>query len=189
LSIDTKKKTGNIKIMDEKKFARIVRETKGIVLSSVRNHLAGRFHHSIDDVVQETYLRAYRRLCRPGMNDDLTLNSWLYTIARNESYRMNERLKREETKFKNSAIKISDDMEKSNSKEAEIERTGLMDLKNIIKELPQKYRSVIELAALGYSEKEIADRLDIKKGTVKSRASRGREMMQKIYKKGAIYER
>ncbi|MCU0821668.1 MAG: LuxR C-terminal-related transcriptional regulator, partial [Spirochaetes bacterium] len=74
-------------------------------------------------------------------------------------------------------------------KEAEIERTGLMDLKNIIKELPQKYRSVIELAALGYSEKEIADRLDIKKGTVKSRASRGREMMQKIYKKGAIYER
>lgn len=172
--------------MDEKKFAQIVKDTKGIVLSAVRDHLAARFHHSIDDVVQETYLRAYRRLIRPGFREDLSINSWLYTIAKNESFRMNGRLKREEIKFSNSVIKISGDMEKFDSKDAEIMRNSLMDLKNIIIELPQKYRSVIELVALGYSEKEIADKLEIKKGTVKSRASRGRELMQKIYKGGVI---
>ena len=172
--------------MNEKKFVQIVKETKGIVLSAVRSHLAARFYHSIDDVVQETYLRAYRRLVKPDFKNDLSINSWLYTIARNESRRMNSRLKREEIKFNNSVIKIQGDIEKYNSKETDTMRNSLMDLKNTIKELPQKYRSVIELAALGYSEKEIADKLEIKKGTVKSRASRGRELMYKIYNRGAI---
>ncbi len=42
--------------MTEREFAEIVGRTKKVVLSAIEKNLASRFYHSIDDVVQETYL-------------------------------------------------------------------------------------------------------------------------------------
>jgi RNA polymerase sigma-70 factor (ECF subfamily) len=50
--------------MTNSDFTEIVNSTKSIVLSAIEKNLAERFFHSIDDVVQETYLRAYKALVK-----------------------------------------------------------------------------------------------------------------------------
>ncbi len=61
--------------MTETEFARIVHATKAVVLSAVEKHLAGRFYHAIDDVVQETYLRAYRSLTSDKFRGDSAIST------------------------------------------------------------------------------------------------------------------
>ncbi len=165
--------------MTEREFAEIVNDTKGIVLSAIEKHLSNRFSHAIDDVVQETYLRAYRSLVNNSFRDDSKLSTWLYTIAKNECFRMDKKLSREEIKFQKSV-----EMAKLSGQQGTEFSTDIAYLRELITQLPEKYRSVIELISLGFSEKAIADKLNLKRGTVKSRASRGREMLQRIIQGG-----
>lgn len=169
--------------MTEREFAEIVNDTKGIVLSAIETHLSNHFSHAIDDVVQETYLRAYRSLVNNTFRDDSKLSTWLYTIAKNECFRMNKKLSREEIKFQKSVemMRLGEQRGSEYSTDREL-------LRELIIQLPEKYRSVMELISLGFSEKAIAEKLNLKRGTVKSRASRGREMLQRIIQ-GGDYER
>ena len=80
--------------VSEEQFAAIVNETKGIVLAAVRSHLFEHYAHAIDDVVQETYLRAYKSLVKDKFQNKSKISTWLYAIARNESLRMNGKLKK-----------------------------------------------------------------------------------------------
>lgn len=160
--------------MTEVEFAVIVGETKAIVLSAVEKNLFARFYHAIDDVVQETYLRAYRGLQKNQFEGRSQLSTWLYTIARNESNRMNEKLGREERKIEK--LQQSEGAERTESP-----RAGIADeMLGWIKQLPAQYMSVIKLALGGFSEKEIAASLSISPGTVKSRSHRAREMLRRI---------
>jgi hypothetical protein len=56
--------------MNEREFAKIVAETKGIVLSAIEKHLDFRFSHAIDDVVQESYLRAKKSLVKGAFTEE-----------------------------------------------------------------------------------------------------------------------
>lgn len=163
--------------MTDIEFAEIVGRTKKIVLSAVRRHLAARFSFAIDDVVQETYLRGYRHLVSGKFREESSLGSWLYTIARNESLRMNGRMAREEEKAEKAGRQ---QMERAPETESREEAAVALDI--LIEKLPPKYRGVMELKARGLSEKEISLRLRITAGTVKSRFSRGKELMQKLSK-------
>jgi len=163
--------------MDEKIFTDIIEETRPVVLGAIGRHLYPRFYHAIDDVAQETYMRAYRSLMRKNFRGDSKISTWLYTIARNESLRMNSKLSREEEKLMLSSEMLllegaTDISENSLSAE---------ELREMIKGLPLIYREVLELASAGLTEKEISRQLNIKSGTVKSRASRGREILRKTY--------
>ncbi len=164
-------------MMTEEKFTEFVRMTKDIVLSAVNNHLAARFHHSIDDVVQETYIRAYRGLQKGNFRGDSSLNTWIYTIAKNESRRMSEKLIREELKFAKSVMAI--EVENKNIRHEDQE--NIIAMKELIDNLPEKYRTVMERISMGFSEKRIAEELAISRGTVKSRAYKGRELLHRIW--------
>lgn len=172
--------------MDEHEFATIVNTTKAVVLSAVKKHLAHRYYHAIDDVAQEVYLRAYKGLVKDGFKKASSIETWLYTIAKNESSRMNDRLKREEVKFNKSIIKMKEAIENEKAAEHDLLEEHIIQLKSLIKKLPEKYSSVMELAARGFTEKQIADHLNLKRGTVKSRASRGRELMRRIAHGGIL---
>ena len=161
--------------MNESEFAALVGETKKTVLSAVRKHLAARFSHAIDDVVQETYLRGYRHLAAGKFRHESSVSSWLYAIARNESLRMNARLAREEEKGKRAAEEMRDRDPEPDSSGEDRER-----LLGLVTRLPVKYREVVELKIEGVPELEIAVRLGIREGTVKSRFSRGREILQRL---------
>lgn len=164
--------------MTEKDFAEIINTSKGIVLSAISKHLSEKYYMVIDDVVQETYFRAYRSISKNAFRGDSSISTWLYTIAKNESMRMNEKMNREEKKFSKSVEQYLPELNEKNE-----ERENIEELYGNIKKLPPGYMDVMNLAAEGYSEKEIALKLGIKQGTVKSRASRGKEMLKKIYER------
>ncbi len=176
--------------MDQEAFASIVEETKGIVLKAVRKNLFSEYCYAIDDVVQETYIRAYRSLVKNKFKEKSKLSSWLFTIARNESIRMNRKLKsgerrREKYMERNIEYLNSDGR---NDIEEKIEKDDLLNkLSEAVKDLPDKYESVIDLYVKGFNEKEIAKFLSISRGTVKSRIHRGKEKLREILKKEEIY--
>lgn len=161
--------------MTNSEFSEIVNSTKTIVLSAIEKNLAERFFHSIDDVVQETYLRAYKALASGKFREESKLSTWLYTIAKNESYRMNQKLMREESKLE----KITQQLKENETSESSVlEKPNL--LIQYLKQIPEKYKTILQHYYDGFSEKEIAEKLSIKQGTVKSRAFRGKELLRKI---------
>ena len=164
--------------MTEKDFTEIVSETKGAVLSAIRKHLQEDYYEAIDDVVQETYLRAYKGLVKKSFRGDSSLSTWIYAIARNESLRMNGKMNVKEKTERNLMQRERDALREERHGEIE-ERESLLSL---IQNLPDKYRAVLELVSLGLTETQISERLQISRGTVKSRSYRGRELLQKIWK-------
>ena len=161
--------------MTNSDFTEIVNPTKSIVLSAIEKNLAERFFHSIDDVVQETYLRAYKALVNGKFREESKLSTWLYAIARNESFRMNEKLMREERKIERATLRIKEETHLDDN---------IQDQPNLLikylKQIPEKYKTILLHYSEGFSEKEIAEKLSIKQGTVKSRAFRGKEFLRKI---------
>jgi len=162
--------------MGEREFAEIVKSTKRVVLSAIRKHLPARFGHAIDDIAQETYLRAYRGLVKGSFRGDSKVETWLYVIARNETLRFSGRLEREERKERiasdSFALKGEDEEVPMNKKE-------MIDL---VDRLSSPQRDVFRLLAVGKSEREIAHALSIPAWTVKSRISRGRHELGKLRK-------
>jgi len=176
--------------MDQEAFASVVEETKGIVLKAVRKTLFSEYYYAIDDVVQETYIRAYRSLVKNKFKEESKLSSWLFTIARNESIRMNRKLKsgeRRREKYVEKNLEYLNDSEENNIEE-KMERDDLIEkLNEAVKKLPDKYKEVIDLYIKGFNEKEIANFLSISRGTVKSRIHRGKEKLKEIFDKEEIY--
>jgi len=141
-----------------------------------------------EDLVQETYLRAYRGF--GGFEQGTNLKAWLYRILTNtfiNRYRAKKR-RPDETDL--------DDVEDfylyrrlGGLEEARASRSAedeLMDLfpesevKDAVESLPENFRMAVLLADVeGFSYKEIADILDIPIGTVMSRLHRGRKALQK----------
>jgi len=176
--------------MDGEAFASIVEETKSIVLKAIRKTLFPEYYYAIDDVVQETYIRTYRSLVKNKFREESKLSSWLYTIARNESVRMNKKLKggeRRREKYVEQHIEYLENSEENNI-EDKIEKDNLIKkINEAVKRLPDKYEDVIDLYIKGFNEKEIAKFLSISRGTVKSRIHRGKEKLKEIFDKEEIY--
>lgn len=64
------------------------------------------------------------------------------------------------------------------------EVTGYMELVDLFRQLPEIYRAVMEMKLLiGYTDKEISQKLGISETAVSSRASRGRELLRKLVEK------
>ncbi len=176
--------------MDKEAFASIVEETKSIVLKAIRKTLFSEYYYAIDDVAQETYIRAYRSLIKSKFKEESKLSSWLYTIARNESIRMNKKLKsgeRRREKYMERNIEYLNSDGRNNIEE-KIEKDDLLDrLSEAVKKLPDKYGNVFDLYVKGFNEKQIAKFLSISRGTVKSRIHRGKEKLRKILNEEKIY--
>ncbi|EMM99520.1 sigma-70, region 4 [Leptospira noguchii str. 1993005606] len=162
--------------MEQKEFTELIDSTKHIVLSAIKKNLFEEFHDSIDDVVQETYFRAYKSLSANKFRGDSSIGTWLYTIARNESLRMNQKRSRQTalaSKLKEKVI-----FDNSNQEKESISFTDF-ELKDLLAMLPWKYKSVLSLVSEGYKEQQIAEKLSIPEGTVKSRVFRGKQMLKK----------
>jgi RNA polymerase sigma-70 factor (ECF subfamily) len=162
--------------MDNKEFAIIVEQSKPVVLSAVRKYLNPDYYHALDDVVQEIYIRAYKGITGNKFRGDSALNTWLYSIARNESLRMNDKLNRD--RKRKSGLVSEEIPYYDKSQEALGLRLEMERLTSLLRKLPEKYRNVLELYIAGRSEIEISNNLNIKKGTVKSRISRGKAIIR-----------
>jgi len=145
-----------------------------------------------EDLVQETYLKAYRGF--GGFQEGTNLKAWLYKILTNtyiNSYRSKKR-RPEQTEL--------DDVEDlylyrrlggleaaaagRSAEEEVMDHFTEGDIKEAVESLPEQFRLAVLLADVeGFSYKEIAEILDVPIGTVMSRLHRGRRALQK-----ALYE-
>jgi RNA polymerase sigma-70 factor (ECF subfamily) len=141
-----------------------------------------------EDLVQETYLRAYR-----GFNTfelGTNLKAWLYRILTNtyiNSYRAKKRRPEvtdvEDVDDLYLYRQLAGDSSAGQGRSAEdeaLERFTDTDVKEAIESLPENFRIAVLLADVeGFSYKEIAEITDVPIGTVMSRIHRGRKALQK----------
>ncbi|MFN2607236.1 MAG: sigma-70 family RNA polymerase sigma factor [Acidimicrobiales bacterium] len=141
-----------------------------------------------EDLVQDTYLKAYRAF--GTFQEGTNLKAWLYRILTNtyiNAYRAKKR-RPEETDI--------DDVENlylyrrlgglegatagRSAEEEVLDHFTETDVKEAIEALPEQFRMAVLLGDVeGFSYKEIAEILDVPIGTVMSRLHRGRRALQK----------
>jgi RNA polymerase sigma-70 factor (ECF subfamily) len=141
-----------------------------------------------EDLVQETFLKAYRAY--GSFEEGTNLKAWLYRILTNtfiNKYRSDSRRPKQtdlanvEDLYMYRRLGSGESAAAARSTEERV-LDGLVesDIKQAVEELPENFRLPVLLADLeGFSYKEIAEILDIPIGTVMSRLHRGRKAMQK----------
>jgi RNA polymerase sigma-70 factor (ECF subfamily) len=141
-----------------------------------------------EDLVQETYLRAYRGF--GGFQEGTNLKAWLYRILTNtyiNAYRAKQRRPEEsdlddvEDLYLYHRLGGLEAARAGRSAEDELmDAFSEHEVKAAVEDLPENFRLVVLLADIeGFAYKEIAEILDIPIGTVMSRLHRGRKALQK----------
>jgi RNA polymerase sigma-70 factor, TIGR02947 family len=139
-----------------------------------------------EDLVQETYLRAFRGFA--GFQEGTNLKAWLYRILTN-SYINVYRKKQREPK----TVEGPDDVDEwylfdrlgsrrveGSAEDEVLDRIPDADVKAALESLPENFRMAVLLADVeGFSYKEIAEIMDTPIGTVMSRLHRGRKALEK----------
>jgi RNA polymerase sigma-70 factor (ECF subfamily) len=147
-----------------------------------------------EDLVQETYLRAYRFFdqFQPGTN----LRAWLFKILTNSYINTYRKASAEP---KNTSLEDTEEFSLYHQMAREMQTGSLdwdveaqvldrfaeADIREAIEKLPEAFRMTVLLADVeGFSYKDIAEITGVSKGTVMSRLFRGRRLLQK-----ALWER
>ena len=141
-----------------------------------------------EDLVQETYLKAYRAF--GTFQEGTNLKSWLYKILTN-TFINNYRAKRRrpaETELDDVEDlylyrRLGGNQATSLGRSAEdlvLDRFTESEVKTAVESLPEAFRLAVLLADVeGFSYKEIAEILEVPIGTVMSRLHRGRRALEK----------
>jgi RNA polymerase sigma-70 factor (ECF subfamily) len=147
-----------------------------------------------EDLVQETYLKAYRAF--HSFQEGTNLKAWLYRILTNtyiNTYRAKKRrpdetdLEEVEDPYLYRRLGGLEGATAGRSAEDELlDHLTDSEVKDALEALPEQFRMAVLLADVeGFAYKEIAEILDIPIGTVMSRLHRGRKAMQKqLYEYG-----
>jgi RNA polymerase sigma-70 factor (ECF subfamily) len=127
--------------------------------------------HDAEDLVQETFLRAYRAFdgFRPGSN----IRAWLYTIlhrVRTDAFRRSHRSPR--------TVELADDGPAVPPPQDALAQGG-EDLAAALASIPDVFRNAVVLRDVeDFTYQEIALILDVPIGTVMSRIHRGRGLLR-----------
>ncbi len=127
-----------------------------------------------EDIVQEAYLRAYRYFDTFTGEDG---RAWILTIVRNTCLTWHGRQKGESVLFDERTHSVDSGL--ANPEQETLRNAGIHSLKGCIDSIPVEYREVLvmrEIEELSY--KEIAGVASIPMGTVMSRLSRARKLLQ-----------
>jgi RNA polymerase sigma-70 factor, ECF subfamily len=138
-----------------------------------------------EDLLQETFLRAYRGFHQfePGTN----LKAWLYRILMNTFINSYRRKQREPQTISEDEIedwylysKMAEGGAEPSAETEVLESLPDQDVQEALLALPEQFRTAVLLADVeGFSYKEIADIMGVPIGTVMSRLHRGRKALEK----------
>ena len=130
------------------------------------------------DLVQETYLRAWRALDK--LKEVEAAKGWLITILRREFARTFERKVPKFTDVDKVVVVDDDELEPDEQVERDLLRAGIMQLE-------QKYRDPLLLQVVyGHSCAEIAEQLGISNSAVMTQLFRAREKLKKRLQKDGV---
>ncbi len=132
----------------------------------------------IDDIVQETFIKAYRSL--NIFDTDLKFSTWIYQIARNATI---DAIRKKQTRPQTVCLEQEDVINflRSDGGDMQINletKDQLRIIQRIISTLPHKYREVMILRFLEEKNyEEIMEIIQKPKGTVAALINRGRKIL------------
>jgi RNA polymerase sigma-70 factor (ECF subfamily) len=163
---------------DEQAWAQIVERFRRRVF-----HIAYKFtgrHGDAEDLTQEIFLRLLRILDR--FRRDADFGTWLTSVARNHCIDHYRATKRERELLVRDMVGFDTTPARSGNPHRAVEdsdRRGFV--RRGLERLPPKLREAVILRDLmELSYQEMAERLELPEGTVKSRINRGREELARI---------
>jgi len=138
-----------------------------------------------EDLVQETYLRAFRGFA--GFQEGTNLRAWMYRILTNTFINTYRKKQREPVTVQDDDIedwylydRLGSSTVEASAESEVLEKLPDEDVQRALEALPEGFRMAVLLADVeGFSYKEIAEIMDIPIGTVMSRLHRGRKALQK----------
>jgi RNA polymerase sigma-70 factor, ECF subfamily len=155
---------------DQAAFQQLVERHQGAIRGFLRRLLAGD-HGTADDLAQETFLLAYRKI--PGWKASGTFSSWLHTIA----YRQFLQFRRKHGRQQVMAEPPDTGIDPRHAVDAGIMLPQLMRL------VSAEERACLTLAyATDMTHPEIVEITGLPLGTVKTHISRGRQKLQQWLK-------
>jgi RNA polymerase sigma-70 factor (ECF subfamily) len=119
------------------------------------------------DLLQETYAKAITY--RDKFEDNTNLKAWTFTIMKNTFINNYRRNVKANTTFDNTDDLYYLNLSGESSSEAPDSEYSVKEINKSINELSDEFRIPFLMHTQGYKYKEIADKLDLKIGTVKSR--------------------
>ncbi len=132
-----------------------------------------------EDLVQETYLKAFR--ASDSFEPDTNLRAWLFTILHNAARNRARDRAREHVTVDSEAVDRAADTRPGSADTPEmllLRDTLAPELQAAVDALPDTFRQAVWLRDVEeFSYAEIAAMLEIPLGTVMSRISRGRRML------------
>jgi len=147
----------------------------------------GNFHfpnQMIEDLAQETFLRAYKNISSFNPERGASFATWLFTISKNlalnmqakSSYRKERPMETVKTRVNGPLKSFSDKLEQKNTKEV---------VRSAVNNLPLPFKTAVALSYLDeLSLEEIASIEECPVGTIKSRIFRGKKMLRQILQSG-----
>lgn len=131
------------------------------------------------DVVQETYLRAWKSLKR--FRGDAAFTTWLYRITANASYTLVDRRRRRRTSPIEDVPEQIDTRVEARTEDLVGANLGLSELSASLDLLSPSLRSLVILKDVyGLSHEEIAEDLGISVSAAKVRLHRGRKRLREM---------
>ncbi|MGM9558219.1 MAG: sigma-70 family RNA polymerase sigma factor [Oscillospiraceae bacterium] len=145
------------------------------------------------DLSQEAFIRAWRALGQYQF--DAAFSTWLFRLTSNVCIDFLRKQKRQQ----HMSLTVTDDDEPGEEftvpdpapgpEEQAVHNERRQAVARAMAALPEDYRAVMQLRAVEeLSYEQIAEILDIKVGTVKSRLARARTQLRKILKDGNFFD-
>lgn len=133
-----------------------------------------------EDIVQETFIKIFKYI--KGFKGNSSLYSWIYKIAKN--------IVRDRYRNKAMTITYEDyNISKEDIEEIVINKENKEVLKEGLNKINLIYKEVLVLFYFDdFSIKEISEILDEKEGTIKSKLSRGRNILRENLVKGGKWD-
>ncbi len=160
---------------DKDAFEPLVRQNAGKIQRLVWGMLGER-REDTDDIVQEIFIKAYFAL--PRFRGDARFSTWVYRIAVNHCRDYLKRggplpLELHEEQIADDPP--PEDKEEQDQLREKQEKRASDELQTLLAQLPEKHRRILVMRELeGMSYDEIAEVLEIRPGTVRSRLNRAR---------------
>jgi RNA polymerase sigma-70 factor, ECF subfamily len=136
----------------------------------------------LEDLAQETFLRAYRNITDFDSEKGASFSTWLITIARNLA--INEKAKMSRRKERSGFMDENHGRNEKSPQEILEQRRLKSRIHDAISRLPEKFHTAVILSYFDeLSLEEIAQIEDCPVGTVKSRVFRGKQILRQILEK------
>ena len=133
-----------------------------------------------DDLLQETSLKALDN--EDKYTPDTNFKGWMYTILRNIFINNYRRTVRDQTFVDHTDNLFHLSLPQDSGFESTEGNYDLKEIRKIVNTLPKEYRIPFSMYVSGFKYREIAERLGLPIGTVKSRIFFTRQRLQKDLK-------